>query len=119
ERRREGAAMRTVLIASAVLLAAFAPAPLPRPDRGRAERDRLLGTWVLKQVRHAGDTNWKGVRVGPDAVYLSEEVTISEREMLIHNRNPKARRSQRWMEIQIQRGMQHVDFLHSPGGRTL
>jgi uncharacterized protein (TIGR03067 family) len=107
--------MRTVLIASAVLTMAFAPAPLPRPDRGRADRNRLLGTWVLKQVRYAGASHYPGAGVGNGALYLSEEVTISEREMRVQN--PRYKRQPQDVPIEVQGG-QHVDFPQGGNLRT-
>src|SRR5262245_53273492 len=113
--------MRTFLLAFACLAMAFAPAPLPRPDRGRAERGRVFGTWVLKQVNYAGSTSYSGAGIGTGVVYLNEDVTISEREMLFLKRDPNVRQPQpRRIAIHVDKGAQHIDFLQSPSpGRVL
>src|SRR5262245_35331235 len=100
--------MRNCLLVLAVLTLGFAPAPLPRPDRSKADRNRLAGTWVLKQVKYLGSTTYSGAGVGTGIIYLQEEVTISEREMLVQNL--KTNQQPRRIPIEVQTG-QHVDFL--------
>src|SRR5262245_17933554 len=100
--------MRTSLLVLAALALGFAPAPLPRPDRGKGERNRLAGTWVLKQVKHVGHTGYTGAGVGTGVIHVSEEVTFSEREL--HVKDPKAVRQPRRLVIEVQTGAQHIDF---------
>jgi uncharacterized protein (TIGR03067 family) len=113
--------MRRFLLVLAVLALGFAPAPRPRPDRGRAERPRLFGTWTLKQVKHAGDTNYSGAGVANAIIYLTDEVTISDREIRVANsvRKGRQRTETHRIDIQVQTGVPHLDFLRSQRQSTL
>jgi uncharacterized protein (TIGR03067 family) len=110
--------MRTFLLVFAVAALGFAPAPLPRHDRGRAERPRPFGTWVLKQVRYVGNTKYSGAGAGTGVIYLQDEVTITDREMRVQTRGPNKRRGEQRMEIEVQTRMPHLDFLQGQGQRT-
>jgi uncharacterized protein (TIGR03067 family) len=47
--------VRTWLIVSALLLAGFAPAPLPKRDRNPHDQRLPEGTWVVGAVRYQGN----------------------------------------------------------------
>ena len=69
--------MRTMLIVSAVLLTAFAPAPYAKPDRKRERRDPLLGSWVVKKIHWQRQGEIGGI-MGTEvvSVCVSDRVTI-------------------------------------------
>jgi uncharacterized protein (TIGR03067 family) len=55
--------------------------------------------------------------VGSGIVYLSDEVTISDREMRVESRTPNNKGTQR-LEIQVQTGVRHIDFLQAANRRA-
>jgi uncharacterized protein (TIGR03067 family) len=96
--------MRTCLILLALLPAGFAPAPFPRPDRGRADSPRLDGVYFVKSIEYQGSP-WKGAMMGGLLVHQSAEVTIDRGEVRIHiqGRDPSDRRPSRSV-ILVHRG---------------
>jgi uncharacterized protein (TIGR03067 family) len=110
--------MRTLLLVLAVAAPGFAPAPVPRPDRGRAERNQLAGTWVVKTIKHAGSAHWQGAGLGTLLLYVSGEVRFSDREMhVVLDRDTRAR-SNESLEIEVQKGTRQIDFLEKSARRT-
>jgi uncharacterized protein (TIGR03067 family) len=96
--------MRTCLILLAILPMGFAPAPFPRPDRGKADSHRLDGVYFVKSIEYGG-SRWKGARMGGLLVDQSAEVTIDRGEVriLIPGRDPSDRRPSR-SPILVHRG---------------
>jgi hypothetical protein len=70
---------------------------------------------VLKQVKYAGSTTYSGAGVGTSVIYLQEEVTITAGEMLVKPGSSTTGQPPRRLEIEVQPGMQHIDFSRSPG----
>jgi uncharacterized protein (TIGR03067 family) len=105
--------MRRFLLVLAVAALGFAPAPLPRSDRGRADRHQIHGTWRLKQVRYVGSTDYTGAWVGAGVIYVPDEVTISATEMRVRPGDPRKGESRRRIPIEVQAVRRHVDFLQS------
>ena len=84
--------MRTWLIVSALLLAGFAPAPLPRRDRARYDQRLPEGTWVAEAVRYKGNdvlACFHGKR-GID-VAIGDRVVIRRGQMTFAYRNDSSR----------------------------
>jgi uncharacterized protein (TIGR03067 family) len=110
--------MRTFLLVLAAAGLGFAPAPLPRSDRGRVERPRLFGTWTLKQVRYLGTTNYGGAGAGTGIIYLKDEVTITDREMRVQSGDPNRLPREQRLAIEVQTGTSHLDFLQGQDRRA-
>jgi hypothetical protein len=108
--------MRTLLLVLAATALGFAPAPLPRPDRGRSDRN-LDGIWVLKQVKYVGSTDYLGAGLGSATIYLNEEVTITAREMRVKPRDPKLERQRLRIPIEVQTA-ERLDLLQTQDLRT-
>jgi hypothetical protein len=67
------------VIASAVLLTAFAPAPLARRERGRERHDPLQGAWVVKEIRYRGRDGIGGIYSSTGvSVNVQDKVTIGQ-----------------------------------------
>jgi hypothetical protein len=89
--------MRTVLIVSAVLLTAFAPAPLPRRERGRDRHDPLQGAWVVKELRWRGNGNISGVYSSSGvSVSVRDKVTIGQGLLSFERQQPDQNLVNRW-----------------------
>jgi uncharacterized protein (TIGR03067 family) len=107
--------MRTCLLVLTVAALGFAPAPLPRHDRGRPGGDPLSGTWVVKTIKHANATHWGGAGLCNIVVSLSAEVKFSDREMQIQDRWEK---NSRRLDVELRKGLRQVDFLEQSTRRT-
>jgi hypothetical protein len=69
--------MRAWLIASAVLLLAFAPAPLPRREKAKDDQARMLGTWQIKTIKWRGSAGYEASAFGDGIVNKQDRVIIS------------------------------------------
>src|SRR5262245_10892951 len=69
--------MRTLLITSAVLVTAFAPAPLPRRERARNPQAQLVGNWQLRTIKWQGNGAYQAASLGDMIVTKGELVVIS------------------------------------------
>jgi uncharacterized protein (TIGR03067 family) len=70
--------MRAWLIASAVLLTAFAPAPLPRRVKATDDQTRLQGHWHIKTIKWRGNDSYQGSSFGGGmSVNKNDRVVIS------------------------------------------
>jgi hypothetical protein len=70
--------MRACLIASAVLLLAFAPAPFPRREKATDDQARLLGHWHIKTIKWRGNASYQGSSFGGGmSVNTNDRVIIS------------------------------------------
>src|SRR5262249_9085290 len=107
--------MRKCLLVLAIAALGFAPAPLPRPDRGKAG-DPLSGTWVVKKIKHDGSTHWGASGLCNIIVSVSAEVKFSDREMQVQELHVK---NTRRLEIELRKGLRQVDFLERSSRRTL
>jgi uncharacterized protein (TIGR03067 family) len=68
---------KSVLLLPAALSAlAFAPAPLPRPDRGKDDLKRMQGTWELVSFKVRGHPQQTGVH---RAVIAGERMTYYDK----------------------------------------
>jgi len=73
--------MRAWLIASAVLLLAFAPAPLPRREKAKDDQTRMLGTWQIKTIKWRGSAGYEASAFGDGIVNKRDRVVISRGRM--------------------------------------
>lgn len=70
--------MRAWLIASAVLLTAFAPAPFPRREKAKDVQAQLVGHWHIKTIRWRGNDGYQASSFGGGmSVSKSDLVVIS------------------------------------------
>jgi hypothetical protein len=69
--------MRLWLIASAALLLAFAPAPLPRREKSKDPESLLLGTWRIKTIKWQGRDGYSASSFAEFTVSKNDRVIIS------------------------------------------
>src|SRR5262245_53089637 len=82
--------MRTLLITSAVLLTAFAPAPLPRRERGRDHQAQLVGDWHIRTIKWRGSDAYQAASLGDTTVMKSDLVVISRGQITFRGADDRA-----------------------------
>src|SRR4051812_6165368 len=71
--------MRACLIASAVLLLAFAPAPLPRREKARDHQALLAGNWHVRTIKWRGRDHYQAAGVGDDLIVTKNQRVVIAR----------------------------------------
>lgn len=107
--------MRTSLIVLAALMLAFAPAPLPRRDRAREDRNRLDGVWYVKAIKFRDQEHWSNVYYsGGLSFFPKERIEIAGGELTFRDQNNNPRRPACW-KLQAQRGTPDLDLEQANG----
>jgi hypothetical protein len=70
--------MRAWLVASAVLVLAFAPAPLPKRAKGKDHESQLIGAWRIRTIKWQGRDSYHAAVFGDRAtITKSDRVVVS------------------------------------------
>jgi hypothetical protein len=110
--------MRAWLIVSAVLLLAFAPAPLPRREKSKDHESRLLGNWRIRTIRWQGRDSYTSSSFASYVVSTNDLVVISRGRITFQadkGRSQGDRSS--GVVISGPEGVRHIDF-GEKGGQT-
>jgi uncharacterized protein (TIGR03067 family) len=81
--------MRALLIASAVVLVGFAPAPLPRRGKGPDNGSRLEGVWLVQSIRLWGNSTGGVVHGQGLSVLVGDRMVIRRRQAAFRDSFPR------------------------------
>jgi uncharacterized protein (TIGR03067 family) len=102
--------MRTWLIVSAVLVVAFAPAPLPRRERGIDNPEaQLTGTWRIKTIRWRGGESYDASAFAGYVVNKSDRVVITRGRISFQTDGGQGERTATF-QLSGAGEVRHVDF---------
>jgi hypothetical protein len=103
--------MRAWLVASAVLVLAFAPAPLPKRAKGKDHESQLMGAWRIKTIRWQGRDSYDASSFAGFIVNKKDRVVIS-RGRITFQADGQPGTGDRAIALQLSGAgeVRHVDF---------
>lgn len=102
--------MRTLLIASAVLLTAFAPAPLPRREKGKDHLSQLTGNWEITTIKWRGSDSYSAAVFGPIVVNKSDVVVLTRGRLTVERSGAPAQNGTFAIQLSGHGAVRNIDL---------